>query len=258
MRLNHVYQHFRQEERHFIDQVMEWRENVSLQYSPKLTDFLDPREQDMVRAVIGTNGDVNVLFSSDDMERKRALLYPDYFTPSFEDFHVSLIEVHYPVKYTSLEHRHILGSLMSLGLKRSKFGDLLFFEDRIQLVTAKEVEDFIVMNLNEIGRSKVSLQPLDWKQRIRHSEAIQESSATVSSLRLDAVAAAIYNISRQKIGILIQNGNVKVNWKVIEQTSFECREGDTLSVRGFGRSKLLSVDGRTKKDKWKITIGKQK
>lgn len=256
--MNHVYQHFRQEERHFIDQVMEWSENVSLQYSPKLTDFLDPREQDMVRAVIGTNGDVSVMFSSGDMERKRALLYPDYFTPSFEDFQVALIEIHYPVKFTALEHRHILGSLMSLGLKRSKFGDLLFFEDRIQLVAAKEVEDFIFMNLNEIGRSKVSLQSVDWKQRIRHAEDIQESSATVSSLRLDTVAAAIYNISRQKTGTLIVNGNVKVNWKVIEQTSFECREGDTLSVKGFGRSKLLSVDGRTKKDKWKITIGKQK
>lgn len=256
--MNHVYQHFRQEERHFIDQVMEWKENVLTQYSPRLTDFLDPREQEMVQAVVGSNGEVNVMFSGDDMERKRALLYPDYFTPSLEDFQLSLIEIQYPVKFISLEHRHILGSLMSLGLKRSKFGDLLFFGERIQLVAAKEVEDFILMNVTEIGRSKVSLRKLAWSERIPHNEEIQELSATVSSLRLDAVAASIYNVSRQKIGMLIQNGHVKVNWKVIEQTSFECREGDTLSVRGFGRSRLLSIDGRTKKDKWKLTIGKQK
>jgi RNA-binding protein YlmH len=47
-----------------------------------------------------------------------------------------------------------------------------------------------------------------------------------------------------------------VNWKVVEQPSFVLEEGDELSVRGKGRSKLLSVEGRTKKDKWRITTGK--
>jgi RNA-binding protein YlmH len=49
-----------------------------------------------------------------------------------------------------------------------------------------------------------------------------------------------------------------VNWKTVESASFECREGDTLSVRGYGRSKVAVIEGKTKKDKWRIVVHKQK
>ncbi|MGX1194029.1 RNA-binding protein YlmH [Metabacillus sp. SLBN-84] len=99
--MDHIYQHFRQEERHFIDQAAEWKESVLINYSPKLTDFLDPREQEMVKAVVGSGEDVRLQFSGEDMERKRALLYPDYFTPSHDDFQLSLLEIAYPSKFVA-------------------------------------------------------------------------------------------------------------------------------------------------------------
>ena len=37
---------------------------------------------------------------------------------------------------------------------------------------------------------------------------------------------------------MIKAGLVKVNWISIENTSFECGEGDMLSVRGYGRAKI--------------------
>ena len=40
-----IYQHFRPEEKEFIDQVLTWKSYVEMNYAPKLTDFLDPREQ---------------------------------------------------------------------------------------------------------------------------------------------------------------------------------------------------------------------
>ena len=44
----------------------------------KLTDFLDPREQHILKMLIGENGDVSYqLFGgSHDVERKRALIIP--------------------------------------------------------------------------------------------------------------------------------------------------------------------------------------
>ena len=48
-----VYQHFRPEEKEFIDQVIDWRINVEDTYAPKLTDFLDPRQQFILRSIIG-------------------------------------------------------------------------------------------------------------------------------------------------------------------------------------------------------------
>jgi len=65
-------------------------------------------------------------------------------------------------------------------------------------------------------------------------------------------------LSRQKAKLLVQNGLVKVNFKVVEQSSFEVEKGDLISIRGYGRSKVLSIEGKTKKEKWKIVVGKQK
>ncbi|WP_026559432.1 RNA-binding protein [Bacillus sp. J37] len=258
--MNQIYQHFRHEERQFIDQVVEWKENVLNQYSPKLTDFLDPREQEIVSSVIGEHLDVKVSFSGgvEDTERKRALLYPDYYQVAKEDFKLALFEVQYASKFITLQHRQVLGSLMSLGLKRSKFGDIRFHNDKVQFICATEISEYLSANFKEIGRAKISLKEIDSYQFIPNKEEVQEMVSTVSSLRLDVVGAAIYNLSRQKIQPLITNGYVKVNWKVVDSASFECQEGDTLSVRGYGRSKLTSIEGRTKKDRVRIIVSKQK
>ena len=57
-----IYQHFRPEEKDFIDQVLGWADQVREQYAPKLTDFLNPREAEIIRMLIGKEGDVRVSF----------------------------------------------------------------------------------------------------------------------------------------------------------------------------------------------------
>ncbi len=255
-----LYQHFRKEEHAFIDQVLEWKQIVENQYSPKLTDFLDPREQEIVKQVIGTNGEILVDFfgGKDGLERKRALLYPTYFESNEADYNLSFFEVKYPVKFVTVDHRKVLGSMMSLGLKRSKFGDILTQDEVIQIVVAKEIADYVRMNLTAVGRATISLSEISPTDLHDVNEDWTEQTVTVSSLRLDVVLSSILNVSRQKAQSLIESGLVKVNWKKIEQSSFECKETDVLSVRGYGRSKLHSIEGKTKKEKWRIIVGRQK
>ncbi|MBY0120774.1 RNA-binding protein [Bacillus sp. S/N-304-OC-R1] len=255
-----IYQHFRPEEKEFIDSVLQWKHFVEDTYSPKLTDFLDPREQEIVKQIIGNNGDVNFkLFGGfQHAERKRALLYPEYFQCENDDFHICLFEIKYPHKFVTIEHPQVLGSLMSLGLRRGKFGDILFHEDSIQFLATGDIDQYIVAQLDSIGRASVSLERLPLEKAIEPQEDWVELSVTASSLRLDTVMSAVYNISRQKSQALIQHGHAKVNWATIENPAFEVRESDMISVRGYGRMKIMSLDGKTKKDKWKITAGKQK
>lgn len=258
--MENIYQHFRKDERHFIDQVLEWKETVEHHYTPKLTDFLDPREQEIVSSVIGEHLDVKVAFfgGAEDTERKRAFLYPDYYQVEQEDFKLTLFEVQYASKFIQLQHRHVLGSMMGLGLKRAKFGDIRFHDDVVQFICAGEISDYLKVNFHEIGKAKINLKERSLSEFIVSHEEKQELVTTVASMRLDVIGSAIYNISRQKIQPLIENGLVKVNWKPVEETSFECREGDTLSIRGYGRSKITSVEGKTKKDRYKIIISKYK
>lgn len=255
-----IYQHFRPEEKDFIDQAVNWIDQVRDSYAPKLSDFLDPRQQEILSSVLGSNQDVLLRFNggSDFVERKRALIYPDYYSPESSDFNISLYDISYPKKFVTLEHRQILGTLMSLGVKREKFGDIIVTDERIQFIAAGEMDAYLTGNVEKIGSASVSINRIPIEDVVVVKEKWEEQVTTVSSLRLDSVLSSVLNISRQKAQTLITSGKTKINFKQTESVSEECREGDTLSIRSFGRCKITSIDGKTKKDKWRITVGKHK
>ena len=47
-----IYEHFRPDEVVFVDKVLEWKRAAEY-HQVKLTDFLDPRQQQIVTMVIG-------------------------------------------------------------------------------------------------------------------------------------------------------------------------------------------------------------
>ncbi|WP_270181801.1 YlmH family RNA-binding protein [Alkalihalobacillus sp. CinArs1] len=255
-----IYEHYRPEERTFVDRVLEWQGEVEDRYSPKLTDFLDPREQDIVTQVIGNHPDVSVSFSGgvDGAERQRALLLPPYITATAEDYDIAALDITYPSKFVTLSHPDLLGALMGLGLKREKFGDIFVQDGLAQLIVAKEVADYIKMNLTQAGKASITPEVISPSQINVPPIRWEEQSGTVSSLRLDAVLAEIYNLSRSKVSPMIEHERAKLNWKVVDQPATEVKAGDYLSLRGSGRSKVNSIDGKTKKEKWRITYSKRK
>ncbi len=256
--MEEIFQHFRKEEQQFIEQVSGWLREVEDRYSPKLTDFLDPRQRFIVEAVVGSS-DVLLMATGlfNDAERQRMLLYPSYYAPQLEDFNITVFELKYPSKFVSLRHPDILGSLMSLGLDRSKFGDIRIDQGRVQLAVMNEISAYMQSNFINAANVKVQLtEVLERTDLIEISEEWFEESYTVSSMRLDTVMSSVYNISRQKASALIHGGKVKVNWTLQEQPSFELHESDMISSRGYGRVRLIMIEGRTKKDKVRIQIGR--
>ncbi|TDL35108.1 RNA-binding protein [Jeotgalibacillus sp. S-D1] len=253
--MSSLYQHFRKEEQGFIDQVLNWKRDVESKYAPRLTDFLDPRQMFILSSIIGASDDVRIAFEGGpESERKRGLLYPSYLEPDIEDFDLALLEVNYPSKFITVEHKHVLGSLMGLGIKREKIGDIIVSNEIIQIVVAKELSSFFTLNFNQIGNASVSVSEISWEKHVPSNEKWKDRFVTLSSLRLDVVVAGAMAISRQKAQLLIKASKVKVNFKAEEQTSFECAEGDMVSVRGFGRFRVGEIDGKTKKDKWRMTL----
>jgi RNA-binding protein YlmH len=256
--MEHLIQHFRKDEQPFIEQVIGWQREVEDRYAPKLTDFLDPRQRFIVASIIGQNDDLRVFAEGkfEEAERQRLFIAPSYYEPTIQDFQITLFQMNYPTKFVQLKHPDVLGALLSLGLDRSKYGDIRVDINEIQFAIAEEVSDYIRANLTSVGKVKVHAEEV-----AEHAPIIQlkdewiEKSYTVASMRLDVVLATITNISRQKAQSLISAGRVKVNWTVRESTSFELQEGDVISARGFGRFKVLLTEGRTKKDKIRLQVG---
>ncbi|WP_298784210.1 RNA-binding protein [uncultured Marinococcus sp.] len=252
-----MLEHFRPEERAWVEQASDWKEAVETNFERRLTDFLDPRERDILASVIGKDETVHYAFAggSDDAERKRALIYPFYEQPELEDFQLILFEISYPQKFASLEHKDVLGALMGIGLKREKFGDILEGEGCFQFVAAAEVRSYIELNLPKIANVSVTPVEKPFSAMLPIEEQWVERETTISSLRLDTFMAEAYRLSRSKTLPFIEKAKVRVNWKKVDQSSYMLRPGDYVSVRGLGRSKLMEVLGRTKKDKQRIVYG---
>ena len=66
-------------------------------------------------------------------------------------------------------------------------------------------------------------------------------SASIASLRLDAVLATTFRLSRSEASAAIENGYVFLNWVVSTKPSRHVAVGDQLVLRGKGRAELVSA-----------------
>lgn len=256
--MEHILQHFRPEEKPFIEQVVGWQREVEDRYAPKLTDFLDPRERFIVQAIIKQSEDCRLMSSGGFLqaERQRVLIYPSYYEPTAEDFQIALFRINYPVKFVSLTHPQVLGTLTASGIDRKRFGDIRLEDNEVQCAVSEEIADFLQVQMTAVGKAKVALEKITTQQALAPSdEKWEEQLHTVSAMRLDVVLASALTISRQKAQQLITSGRVKVNHTVREDRAFELHEEDLLSVRGYGRMKIIAIEGRTRKQKIKVIIG---
>lgn len=256
--MEHLIQHFRKDEQPFIERVMEWKRDVEYRHVMRLTDFLDPREQFIVTSLISQNDELQLHSYGvfEGAERKRMIIAPSYMEFTTDDFQISIFTIDYPSKFLTLQHRDVLGAMLSLGMSRSKFGDIKMIDSTIQFALSEEIADYVQTNLVSIGKAKIQISALtDVDQLIESNEKWVEKTLTVSSMRLDSILSLALKISREKSKLYIQSGKVKVNWTVRESVSFEVHDGDVLSISGFGRIKILKIEGRTKKEKIRLVIG---
>lgn len=255
-----IFQHFRPEEKPFVEKMLEWVELVEVRGITRVTDFLDPRQAEILDSIANRVSGVNVCFQGgfDGAERVRAFIAPDYIEPTFDDFYIALVEIENRNPFSTLTHRDYLGALLHLGVIRDKFGDLLVNDNGAQLILEREMVDFLMTYLQQVGRSAVLLTERSFDQIQLSEVAMEERSISVSSNRLDSVLAEIIRLSRAKVQPLIKSGKVKLNWKVEDTTAAEVSVGDTLSVRGYGRFKILRENGVSKKGNTIFTIGMYK
>ena len=78
---------------------------------------------------------------------------------------------------------------------------------------------------------------------------ILSCTATVSSLRLDAVLSAMLHVSRGTAAELIEAGRVEINHLPVEKPHAPVYEQDVFTVRGKGRFRLTALPGKSKKDR---------
>lgn len=152
-----------------------------------------------------------------------------------------------------LTHRDFLGALMNLGIKRETIGDILIRDNVGYIFALEKMSDFIVENLDKIKHTNVSAAVISQLEESVSYEK-KTSEILVPSLRIDAVIAKKCNLSRSKVLELFKGQKVFLGGRVIENNSYNVKEGDTITVRGYGKMIFDKISGETKKGKMYITV----
>lgn len=245
--------HISTENKEIARRVIDLCEIVAKTRSIQCTDFYNPFEVKELSSLINTYDTISFsLIGNEDSESKAILIYPDYMNDVNAADFVSLIRI--DKKDYDIAHKDVLGSLLSLGIKREKVGDIIINDEAIYFYIRNEILDYVLLNLEKIKNYGVDLEVIDLETPLARAIDYEEKLVTCASARLDLVLANVYNLSRSDAKNAIEAGLVKINYKVTYKTSETLDVGDMVSMRRRGRFIVGDYLGLSKKDKLKLVI----
>ena len=108
--------------------------------------------------------------------------------------------------------------------------------------------DYILQNLDRIKHTTIKAEIVDTLPDTAVSTP-ESKEMIISSLRLDVMISAVYKLSRKETSQLIVQGKAFVNSCQTVNGSYTVKEGDIISLRGFGRFQFAEQLRTTKKDR---------
>jgi RNA-binding protein YlmH len=170
------------------------------------------------------------------------------------DYEIAACRITWDVRYRLLGHRDILGALMSLGIDRKYFGDILMQEDNAILLVDTHLVPYLKQNFDKIAMVSVRVEETLLEEIVPKEEKIKEIKTTVASMRLDAIVSSGFGISRTKAAEAINGDRIQVNWQSAKGPAQTVREGDVISLRGRGRMEVTAVTGQSRKGRTGVLL----
>lgn len=141
---------------------------------------------------------------------------------------------------------------MSLELTREKIGDIIVFDNFLEVAITEEDADYVKYNLTKINKVSVNLTIKENNELDLMPLSYKAHFAFISSLRLDNIVSEVINISRSKAKEMIQKKKVKVDFLYRIDPSYIINTGSMISISHFGRFIFDEVIGQSKKGNYRI------
>lgn len=154
---------------------------------------------------------------------------------------------------SELTHRDFLGSLMGLGITRECVGDILIKDKSAIIFIRRDVCDYVIQNLTSVGRTTVTVSEYAGDLNNLCHE-FSEKEVLITSMRIDNFVSSVCNVSRQRSAEFISSDKVFVNYNCVDKTSKSLNEGDTVSIRGFGKFKIGEILRNTKSGRIVLSV----
>lgn len=218
---------------------------------PCFSGFLSPAEAERVESIArryglwaGTQGgypDAECRMACFSVEEEESAAFP-----------IAAVELTWP-RQNAPEHRDILGSVMGLGLDRRWVGDIVLMPEAAYLFAEERMAEHIAQSLLSAGRVHLQTRLMEELPPLQPIPG-EEVRDTVSSLRLDAVVAGGFRLSRGTAAELISMGRVKLRHLPEERPDARVAPGDAISVRGYGRLTVDAVGLPNRKGRLPLTM----
>ena len=220
------------------------------------TLFMDMRQQELFSAQANKFPHMKVMFIcgyDGEGERRLAAVYSDDSYIEYSQSPVTVLRT--ALSDNNVSHKDFLGAAMALKIKREYLGDIIIKDGEAFIICHKNVANIIIEELTGVRKSPVSFEYYDLPLKY-NKEYSELRKATVASLRVDSVVAALLNKSRTEAVKHIRQGNVKVNQMEIQNADFEIFDNDIISIRYNGKYKVFCDGGKSRKDRIFINIAK--
>jgi len=223
---------------------------------PANTCFLTPRELEMAKFLFGEPEGLHAFGGYSDAERKMLVYLPEYLEEDSlydEDSPCVCLRATF-YQGDSLSHRDFLGALMGAGIGRETVGDICVGKDSCDFFVTAEIAPYILQNFLSAGRAKLHLEQIPLTEASIPEPEVKVIKDTLASLRLDSVISSGFRIGRSLAAQHVSAGKAAIDGLPCEKPDKAVSEGMKISVRGLGKIKLESVNGRTKKDRISVVI----
>ncbi len=209
--------------------------------------FLDERQRSVLTAAVHHCSLAQCVFWGGYAEAERTYFaaFPTFLPLDYEQVPVTALQFSYR-DMAQLTHRDFLGTLLSLGVRREAVGDIICNVGHTVVFVADTVATFLSEQIDKVGGESVTVT-VGIPENFSVTKKYAVLECFIASVRMDNIAKALIGCSREQAAQMVRSGLVSLNHVVCENVSAAVAEGDTLSIRGVGRFRVHSVEGRTKK-----------
>ncbi|MBR6290873.1 MAG: hypothetical protein IKR53_05460 [Clostridia bacterium] len=159
--------------------------------------------------------------------------------------------------YRQLGHRDYMGSILAAGVDRSVVGDIVPEGDfSARVFVSREIAPYLAANLDRIGSDKVTVKETETPADFVIEKKYETGTAVAASLRLDAVIGAVADLGRNDAREAVEGGRCSVNYLTELKADRQIKEGDVISLKGFGKIVTGPVTGTTRSGKLRVEYKK--
>lgn len=211
------------------------------------TNFLTPAERYQLENW-AERSDCEVIFSGgqEGCERTVAFFLPDWMEPDSFDVSEYIRGIRVTAYFGTPGHRDYMGAVLGMGVGREWVGDIRVDGDEAYIFCLPGVERHLV-TIDKVGRCGVKAAAVELSEVPEPVRQVKNVSFSVMSMRLDAVAGGMFDLSRTEAAKQIALGNVSVNYSVSEKPDLAVKSGDVVSLRGAGKGTVTGTGGTSRK-----------